>query len=231
MTRHRPLVVSGLSAPLELRESVRAHRMTLRVEPTRGVIQVVVPAGHSEYEAARFVGRHVAWVRSRLAALPPARPFVDGASIPVLGVEHRVRHDPMLRGVGRCVAGELCVGGQSEHLGRRVRDLLIIESRRLLGERAHAMAAVLEARVRGISVRDTRSRWGSCTASGRLSFSWRLILSPESVFNYVVAHEVAHLREMNHSPRFWAEVARLTSEAAGARAWLRCNGPALLRFG
>jgi len=229
--RTRPLTVGGLSAPLELRESARARRMTLRVDPARGLIQVVVPAGLAEREAVRFVDRHVAWVRTRLAALPPERPFVDGAVVPVLGRDHVIRHDPGHRGGGRREDGVIRVGGGPEHTARRVRDLLTAEARRLLTERAHALAATLGARIGGVTVRDTRSRWGSCSATGRLSFSWRLILTPEPVFHYVVAHEVAHLLVMNHSPRFWSQVARLTPDAGRARAWLRGHGAELLRFG
>jgi len=229
--RPRPLAVSGLPAPLELRESPRARRLTLRVDPARGIIQLVVPAGLAEHEAVRFAGRHAAWVRARLATLPVARPFADGATVPVLGRDHVIRHDPAVRGAGRRADGEIVVGGQPEHTARRVRDLLIAEARRRLTERAHALAAQLGTKVKGITVRDTRSRWGSCSAAGRLNFSWRLILTPESVFDYVVAHEVAHLCEMNHSPRFWTQVARLTAEAGPARAWLRRHGAELLRFG
>jgi hypothetical protein len=227
----RPLTLSGLPAPLELRESARARRMTLRLDAARGLIQVVVPAGLDEAEAIRFVGRHAGWIRARLAALPPARPFVNGARIPVLGTDHVIRHDSAWRGPGCRHQGEIRVGGQPEHLARRVRDLLTAEARRLLAERSRIMAEALETRVRGITVRDTRSRWGSCSATGSLSFSWRLILTPEPVLSYVVAHEVAHLREMNHSPRFWALVARLIPDAAPSRAWLRRHGAELLRFG
>jgi predicted metal-dependent hydrolase len=196
----------------------------------------------AEAEAARFVGRHVAWVRGRMAAIPPARPFVAGAVVPVLGVDHVIRHDPALRGAGRreggeIVAGrrqggEIVVGGrQAEQVGGRVRRLLIAEARALITARAHLLAAELGVRVAEVALRDTSSRWGSCSAAGRLMFSWRLILTPESVLDYVIAHEVAHLREMNHSPRFWAIVARLTPDAGPARAWLRAHGAGLLRFG
>ncbi|MEI8393431.1 MAG: SprT family zinc-dependent metalloprotease [Rhodospirillaceae bacterium] len=227
----RSLVVSGLPTPLELRESPRTRRMTLRVDAARGLIQVVVPPGLAEAEAVRFVDRHAGWVRSRLAALPPQRPFVDGARIPVLGVEHVIRHDPNLREAGQRRDCEIRIGGGVEHLARRVRDLLTAEARRLLNERARTMAATLGLRVAAVSLRDTRSRWGSCSATGRLSFSWRLILTPEPVFDYVIAHEVAHLGEMNHSPRFWALVARLTPDAGPGRSWLRRHGTELLRFG
>ena len=229
--RSRPLLVSGLPAPLELRESARARRMTLRLDPSRGLIQVVVPAGLAEAEAVRFVGRHAGWVRTHLAKLPPARPFAEGAHIPVLGEDHIIRHEPFVRGVGVRAGGEIRVGGRPEHLPRRVRALLVEEARTLLAERARGMAALLGAKVKAVTVRDTRSRWGSCTSSGRLSFSWRLILTPEPVFDYVVAHEVAHLCEMNHSPRFWALVTKLCPDALRRRAWLRSHGAELLRIG
>ncbi len=205
--------------------------MTLRVDPARGLIQVVVPAGLDEAEAIRFVGRHAGWIRSRLAALPAARPFIDGARVPVLGLDHVIRHDPAWRGPGRRLDGEIRVGGGPEHLPRRVRDLLVAEARQVLTDRARHMAETLGARIRGITLRDTRSRWGSCSSAGGLSFSWRLILTPDPVLTYVVAHEVAHLQELNHSPRFWALVTRLVPDAALSRAWLRRHGAELLRIG
>jgi predicted metal-dependent hydrolase len=227
----RPLAIAGLPALLELKETPRTQRMTLRVDAARGLIQVVVPRGLPEAEVHRFVSRHDGWVRTRLAAIPPALPFADGARVPVRGVEHVIRHVPGLIGGTRAAEGEILVGGGAEHLPRRVRDWLTAEARRELGTRARAKASVLGARVAAVTVRDPRSRWGSCSSTGRLSFSWRLILTPEPVLDYVVAHEVAHLKEMNHSPRFWTQCARLTGDVAGPRAWLKSHGPRLLRYG
>jgi len=230
-TPPRALAIAGLPVPLELRESARARRMTLRVDAGRGLIQVVVPVGLPDREIQRFVTRHDGWVRERLAALPPQLPFADGAVVPVLGVDHVVRHTPDLRGGTRCQDGVLLVGGQPEHVARRVRDFLAAEAKRELAARARDKAARLGARVAAVTVRDTRSRWGSCSSTGRLSFSWRLILTPDAVLDYVVAHEVAHLKEMNHSPRFWALCAGLTADVKAPRAWLRANGARLLRYG
>lgn len=231
----RALEITGLPVPLELRESARATRMTLRVDAGRGLVQVVIPVGVSETDARRFVGRHDGWLRARLAALPPSLPFQDGASIPYRGVEHPIRHAPDLRGATRIENGAILVGGQAEHVARRVRDFLIDEARRELSARARAKAAGIGARVAAVTVRDTKSRWGSCSSTGRLSFSWRLILTPEPVLDYVVGHEVAHLREMNHSARFWALCASLTAglnaNVDAPRAWLKVNGTRLLRYG
>jgi predicted metal-dependent hydrolase len=228
----RPLVVAGLPpAALELRESPRARRLTLRVDPGRDVIQVVVPAGVGEAEAARFVLRNADWVRSRLAAMPPHLPFAAGAVVPVLGIDHVIRHDPAHRGGARRQDGEIRIGGDADFLARRVRDPLAAEARLELADRARRKAALIGGKVAAVTVRDTHSRWGSCASNGRLSFSWRLILTPEPVLDYVVAHEVAHLREMNHSHRFWALVAKLTPDVEVPRRWLRENGARLLRYG
>ncbi|PWC32640.1 SprT family zinc-dependent metalloprotease [Azospirillum sp. TSO35-2] len=231
----RALEICGLPMPLELKESARATRMTLRVDAGRGLVQVVIPVGVSESDARQFVGRHDGWLRARLAAMPPSLPFADGAAVPYLGVDHVIRHDPALRGPTRIEEGALLVGGQAEHLGRRVRDFLVAEARRELSTRARVKAAGIGARVAAVTIRDTKSRWGSCSSTGRLSFSWRLILTPEPVLDYVVGHEVAHLREMNHSARFWALCASLTAglnpNVELPRAWLKANGTRLLRYG
>lgn len=229
----RPLAVAGMPALLELRESARTRRFTLRVDAARGLIQVVVPPGVAESEVHRFVGRHADWVRQRVAALPVPVPFVDGAEVPILGRLYRVRHDLRHRGgpAADAATAVLTVGGGAEFLARRVRDYLTRLARREIGERVRTKAAALGAGVSAVSLRDTRSRWGSCTAAGRLSFSWRLIMAPEAVLDYVVAHEVAHLKEMNHSKRFWSLCAGLTTDVAAPRAWLKAHGAGLFRYG
>ncbi len=228
----RPLLVGGLPpTALELRVSPRATRLTLRVDASRDVVQVIVPPGVGEAEAARFVARHADWIRARLAAMPPRNAFEDGAVVPVLGIDHLIRHDSAHRGGARREGGIITVGGRPEFLARRVRDFLAAEARAEMGGRARAKAARLGAKVASVAVRDTRSRWGSCASSGRLSFSWRLILAPEFVLDYVVAHEVAHLKEMNHSHRFWKIVATLVEDPDSPRAWLKANGARLLRYG
>jgi hypothetical protein len=226
----RPLAVDGVEAPVELTVSARARRLTLRVDPAAGVVRVTVPHGVGEAEARRFVDRHAAWLRRRLDAVPQPRPFADGAEVPILGRAHRICHVGG-RGAVRRADGVLEVGGAADHLGRRVRDFLVREAAREIAQRAHAKAARIDRRITGITLRDTRSRWGSCSAEGRLNFSWRLILAPEEVLDYVVAHEVAHLRELNHSDRFWRVCASLCDDVAGPKIWLKRHGASLHRYG
>lgn len=227
----RPLVVPGLDAALMLRESARARRYTLKVDAARGIIEVVTPPAQPHGQVLDFVVRHIDWVKSRLAKTPAPAPFADGVEIPVAGRLRRIRHDPRHRGAPVLSDDALTVGGGAEFLARRVRDWLVARARAEIVPAAHAKATALGKKVGGVTLRDTRSRWGSCTAAGRLSFSWRLVMAPPAVLDYVVAHEVAHLIEMNHSQRFWALCQSLTADAAAARTWLKTEGSRLFRYG
>jgi predicted metal-dependent hydrolase len=127
--------------------------------------------------------------------------------------------------------GEIHVAGHGEHLPRRVQDWLKFEARREIARRAHEKAELIGKKIRRISLKDPKTRWGSCSPSGCLSFTWRLIFAPPHVIDYVVAHEVAHMRELNHGPRFWRTVSELTRHEKSARHWLQTEGLHLHRYG
>jgi predicted metal-dependent hydrolase len=222
-----------LPVPLEFRRSPRARRISLKIDNARGRVVLTAPMRAATRQALDFLARSEGWLRQRLAELPTACPFVDGATVPLLGVPCRLRHDgSRLRGVTARAGEDIVVPGAAEHLARRVTDFLKAEARREIGDRARAKAAVLGRPIKAITLRDTRTRWGSCSRKGGLTFSWRLILAPEFVLDYVVAHEVAHLQEMNHGPGFWALCKSLTAaDAKAARAWLKGNGGALHAYG
>jgi predicted metal-dependent hydrolase len=216
---------------LMLRRVRGARRMTLRLDEAAGAFHLSLPYGVALTEGLDFAARRRRWILAQLAALPPRVAFAAGAEIPLFGVPHVIRHDPGARRGAWREAGTIWVSGFAEHLPRRVTDFLKAEARRELTARAHGKAAEIGRRVAKVSLRDTRSRWGSCSAEGEIGFSWRLILAPEAVLDYVVAHEVAHLAHMNHGPRFWRLVAKLTPEVAGPRHWLKANGCRLHRYG
>jgi len=174
---------------------------------------------------------HAAWVSARLAALPGAIPFAAGARLPLHGVDHLIRHVPRRRGTVWVEGGEILVAGAPETLQRRVAEFLRAEARRSLSARVDEKARRAGVQPGRLTVKDTSSRWGSCAASGNLAFNWRLVMAPAFVQDYVAAHEVAHLRHMNHGPLFWALVARLTDHTDAAVAWLRSEGARLLRVG
>jgi len=221
-----------LGAPVAIRVSARARRISLRVLGTGRGVELVLPRGVGPEAGLKFLDGNRGWVAARIAAQPEAVPFVEGAVVPVRGVPHRIcrESDPAAPPVA-IGDGEIRVKGDPAHQDRRVRDHLVALARGELSARARDCAARIGRKVGRVGVRDPKSRWGSCSSSGDLSFSWRLILAPEAVIDYVVAHEVAHLVEMNHSPRFWRLVATLTPDTAGPRAWLRRHRQRLFSYG
>jgi predicted metal-dependent hydrolase len=225
------LDVEGRPVPVRLRRSVQARRMSLRLDAQTDSLVLVLPRRTPVREGERFVHAHREWVRVRLARLPPRLPFAPGTTVPLLGEDHVIRHLPRARRGVWMEDGAICVSGDPEFLARRVQDFLKEEARREIVPRAQAKAERLDVAIRRVTLRDTRSRWGSCNSAGDLAFCWRLIFAPSWVLDYVVAHEVAHLKELNHSARFWRIVANLSPDAAPAKAWLKAHGTGLHRYG
>jgi predicted metal-dependent hydrolase len=229
----RQAIALDLGAPVSIRVSARARRLLLRVDSADRKVDLVLPRGVPAEHGLKFLARHRGWIAARLEALPPTVPFVEGAIVPVFDLPHRIRResDPATPSVA-IADGEIRVRGEPPHIGRRVRDHLIALAKRELARRARLCAAKIDRPVLRVGVRDTKSRWGSCSTKGSLSFSWRLILAPEAVVDYVVAHEVAHLVEHNHGPRFWRLVQSLLPEdMAPQRAWLKRHRNRLMAYG
>jgi len=220
---------------IRLRRHRRARRYTLRIHPTDREAILTMPPRGTLVEAKDFAQLHGGWIAARLGRLPKAAPFQTGTVLPLRGVPHRIVHRSGERGTVWTEtrdSGEkiLCVAGGVEHIDRRVHDYLKREARKELQKSALFYAQALGVRVKRLSIRDQSSRWGSCTSAGSLSFSWRLILAPPFVLDYVVAHEVAHMREMNHGPRFWKLVGGLVDDVKRPQTWLRKNGVSLHRY-
>jgi predicted metal-dependent hydrolase len=224
------LELSGRIVPYEVRRSVRARRARIVVHQWEGV-EVVLPARAPAGTAELLVRTHHAWLLARLAERPaaPAR-LGDGTEIPWRGGALTVR---VRAGSGRARLDEheLAIAvpdpGDDDTIRDAVERVARAEARRLLTEETAVAAAALGVRVAAISIRDTRTRWGSCASSGRLSFSWRLVLAPPEVLRYVAVHEVCHLVEPNHQPPFWALVDRELPGWRAQRLWLRRHGVGL----
>lgn len=243
MRQKSPTVAKGelpdIGAPIQLRRHAGARRMTLRVSRTRRAVIVTLPLQCDLDEASSFLFRHLDWVRERIGSLPVRVPFKDDAYIPLRGDMHRVRIAATVGDgpvVARHVGGvddiaELHVRGHVEHMARRLTDWLVEEARRDLDARVTAHCRRLSLQARRIAVRDQTSRWGSCSTTGVLSFSWRLVMAPPMILDYVAAHEVAHLAEMNHGPRFWALVRQAMPAMDDAKQWLVRYGMDLHRYG
>lgn len=221
-----------LGAPLSIRVSPRARRIGLRIDATERRVELVLPHDVPASQGLRFLATKRGWVAARLEALHPPVPFAEGAIVPVLGIPHRIRREfddkaPTVT----IIDGEIRVRGEPEHLARRLRDHLAAVARTEFARRSRQLAARIGRSVARVSVRDTKSRWGSCSGRANLSFSWRLIFAPEPVVDYVIAHEVAHLAEMNHGPQFWRLVETLAPGSTGPRKWLKRHRNRLLSYG
>jgi predicted metal-dependent hydrolase len=232
------VVCDGAVHLVRLRRHRQARRYTLRVVAvTREAVLTMPPRG-SFREAREFAEKHGAWIAARLDRLPRAAPFEHGVEIPLRGVVHAIAHRRSARGTvwtetdreGRRL---LCVAGHAAHVARRITDHLKREAKRDLEAAVARYTDRLgvKVKVRRISIRDQVSRWGSCSTSGALSFSWRLVLAPRFVLDYLAAHEVAHIVEMNHSTRFWRLLGRICPDMERAKAWLDVHGTDLHRYG
>jgi len=223
---------AGDTLPLTFVRSRRARRVSLRVDAARRRIVLTAPLRMARDTALGFARAQAGWIASRLKRLPARQPFADGAEFPVFGELHRIRHRPDRRGTVWREGCEIHVAGRPEHLPRRLRDWLIAELRRHLVPLVHAKAARVGRPVKRITIRDNRSRWGSCGPNAAMTFSWRLIFAPREVVDYLVAHEVAHLVYLNHGRRFWALARDLTDGPMDPpHAWLRNNADVLLQYG
>ncbi len=223
----------GRPVAVRLEVNPKARRLILRLDE-RAREAVAVAPSHRELEAAaRFARERVDWISERLGTLPDAVAFLEGTVIPLRGDPCRLT----LQGTGRTARLvtrpdlHLSAPGDPGTFQSRVVRYLRRAAVSDLGDAVERHCATLGVDARRITVKDTRSRWGSCTADGRLAFSWRLVLAPPDVLDYVAAHECAHLLEMNHSPAFWTHVARCRPDWQQQRRWLRANGRDLHAIG
>lgn len=206
--------------------------MRLRVDHGSGMLKLTMPWRHSAKAALDWVAGQRRWIERQLASAPPSIALRNGTSVPVEGVERRIAHDPAARRGVRIEAEQLLVGGAAESVPAAVERWLRALARERLSAEAAAIAAAAGVTIRSVSVGDPASRWGSCSCSGAIRFSWRLILAPPDVLRFVVAHEVAHRLHMDHSPAFKAAEERLFGEpVAAARSELRRLGPSLRAVG
>ena len=226
MGRH--ILAGNPPVEITLRRSARARRISLRVSSLDGRVTLTLPRGVPEREAMDFARSREDWLRGHLARQAPQVVIAPGAVLPVEG-----RAREVVAATGRHVLlrpDRVEVPGPPAQAAARLRGWLRARARDRLAGASDLYAARLGRGYSGITLRDTRSRWGSCSSAGRLNYSWRLILAPPEVLDYVAAHEVAHLEEMNHSAAFWAVVERLHGPWQAPRDWLREQGHDLHRY-
>lgn len=226
--------VDGARVPVKLIVNPRARRVSVRIDPTRRQAIATAPTKRHLKHAAAFAAERAGWIARELARLPQGVSLTPGAMAPLRGVTHQLVFEQG-RGAPRIEAGtppRIVVPAPDIGLFEaRVLRFLKNEARSDLIDRVAHHAVTLGVKPVRIQVKELRSRWGSCSIDGTLAFSWRVILAPPFVLDYLAAHEVAHLREMNHSRRFWAHVHRCQPEFERGREWLHQRGCELHAIG
>lgn len=212
-----------------VQKNARARRFILRLDPGGDGAILTVPARVPEHEWRSFLQRHTGWLANAMARRPARVTVGHGTELPVGGAQVRIEVLDGRRRAARLDGGQLLLQGSGSE-GPRVAAWLKLRARDLIEPAARMHARRVGRQIERISLRDTRSRWGSCSTTGTLSFSWRLAMAPDAVADYVAAHEAAHLVEMNHSPRFWRIVGDLVPDWKVHRDWLKAHGRALHRF-
>ena len=225
-------VAAELPVPIEIRPIRGARRMRLRYDEARGVLKLTCPVRTSRRAALAWALDQREWIETQLARSLPGEPFVPDAIIPIEGRDTRLLWVQAAARTPRLDAGELRCGGPEAGFERRIAVFLKRHAVETMSREAADFAMAAGTIVKGTSIGDADTRWGSCTSEGRIRLSWRLILAPPEVRRYVVAHEVAHLVHLNHGPAFKALEARLFGPGlAEAKANLRRIGSRLRRIG
>jgi hypothetical protein len=220
----------GVEIAVKVSKRARSFRLSL---PAAGPV-LTLPEGARWVDAEAFLDRHRHWLAARLPRTAPAQRLAAGSSVPLRGQPHAIVATGALRGRVEQADGAdgpvLLVPGEDAHQPRRLYDWLKAQALADLNAQSLFHAARLDVSVKQIRLRSQSSRWGSCSSSGNINYNWRLILAPPFVLDYVAAHEVAHLVEMNHSPAFWATVKRTLPEMERGRAWLKAHGRDLMAW-
>lgn len=226
----RFLEVDENRVPLVVRRNSRAKRIYLRYNPTDHLFALTLPQRARIADGVDFIRTKSDWIAETLQIMPEKRQLRPGIILPVLGEKCRVRHDPELRALFTLKDGQLSIAGDRNQLPQRIEDTLKKIVRNEISGLADVKAQMIGRHINRITLRDTRSRWGSCSSDHNLMFSWRLVFAPYEVLDYVVSHEIAHLRHMNHSPAFWDTVSVLCPNYLEWKDWLQIHGRELYRF-
>ncbi len=217
-------IEQAAGVPLKVVSPVRCRRLALRIDQKERQAVLNLPPSCSVGRALEFVKANRVWIEKHLSSMPLCRPFADGEEICLFGEKVKICHCQDLKSGVVAENGELKVSGGSEFLSRRVRDHIRREAAGRLLELSRQKAELIGCRVNRVLIKDTKSRWGSCSGLNNINYSWRISLAPMQVIDYLVAHEVSHLRHRDHSKAFWACVKTLCPEAEAGRRWLKQNG-------
>ncbi len=222
-----------ISPAIALKINPRAKRMALRLDVKKRVVNLVIPKRGSMRSAYLFALEHKYWIRHKIDELPDLITFENGVQIPILGVPHEIKVtlDTTLKTTSIELKNkEILVFSNKEDVTSRIKRFIVAHAKAELTALANKKANEINKIIECVDVKDTSSRWGSCSYDGRISFSWRLIFAPMEAFDYVVAHEVAHLQHMDHSPAFWHACEDLSANYSKGKTWMKRHSEDLIRY-
>lgn len=230
-TNEHTINIDGQNLPLIIKQNAQAKRCILRIDHIKSAINITIPKYISHKKGIKFAESQILWIKSQIAKTPEKKPFYDGMEITIAGKAKTIKRATLPQKGTKQGNEIITFSGKEEHFNRRVTDFIRKEAKTTFNEIGLQMAEKLGTPINKISIRDTTSRWGSCNSAKNISLSWRLMLAPYEVMEYVIAHEVAHLVELNHSAKFWKVVNTLTPNTAKAKKWLKNNGNSLHLYG
>lgn len=222
-------IENAFDFPLKVNTSFKLRRLNLRIDHKKRIVVLSMPKLCSKKKAFDFINEHIDWIEEKLASLPEIREFEDGLSINLFGNQVTICHSHDF-GAPKLIDNQLFVGGDKEFLHRRVKDYIKREAKKIFYAKSKALADKIDCKLTGVSIKDTKSRWGSCSTLNHINYNWRVALAPDFVIDYLIAHEVAHLKHQDHSSAFWQTVEKLCPNAQEGKNWLTKNGNTLYLY-
>ena len=223
-------IQAALNMDIKIIKSPKAKRLTLRIDAKERLPILTIPSRCSAKRAVEFVEMHRAWLEENLQKIPAIKHFENGEKISLMGKEYTINHCPQKRCGVMIEEDNIIVSGSKEFLHRRICDFIKKKAQEQLLKKSQTLANKIGCRVNHVSIKDTKSRWGSCSSLENINYNWRICLAPKYVINYLVAHEVSHLLHQDHSREFWQCVKKLCPDAAKGRLWLKNYGKELYRY-
>lgn len=215
---------------LKVIKSARAKRLTLRIDSKEHLPVLTIPSRCSAQRAIDFVEAHRGWIDSCMKKIPVSKKFEDGEEISLFGEKLIIKHAPELRRGVYAENGILFVSGDKEFLHRRVKDYIKKQAKTVFYKQSKVLADKLGCTLNDVTIKDTKSRWGSCSSINNINYSWRIALAPKVVFEYLIAHEVSHLKHQDHSANFWKCVEKLYPDAEEGKNWLKKHSKELYLY-
>ncbi len=223
-------IQAALNMDIKIIKSPKAKRLTLRIDAKERLPILTIPSRCSAKRAVEFVEMHRAWLEENLQKIPAIKHFENGEKISLMGKEYIINHCPQKRCGVMIEEDNIIVSGSKEFLHRRICDFIKKKAQEQLLKKSQTLANKIGCHVNHVSIKDTKSRWGSCSSLENINYNWRICMAPKYVINYLVAHEVSHLLHQDHSREFWQCVKKLCPDAAKGRLWLKNYGKELYRY-